>query len=86
MNLLGHLVALLGHNVLALLHICGVHNGVILRVARLVILGVAGLVILSVAGSVMFGVVHGGADLLAVVVLSTMAASMAGSSDGQGRS
>ena len=85
-NLLGHLVALLGHNVLALLHIGGVHNGVILRVARLVVLGVAGLVVLSVAGSVIFSVVHGGADLLAVVVLSTIAASMAGSSDGQGRS
>ena len=84
-NLLGHLVALLGHNVLALLNMSGVHNGVILCVAGLVVLGVANLVVLSVASSVQFSVVHSGADLLAIVVLSTIAASMAGSSAGQGR-
>ena len=42
-NLLGNLVALLSHNVLALLHIGGVHNGVILGVAHLVMLSVADL-------------------------------------------
>ena len=42
-NLLGNLVALLSHNVLALLHIGGVHNGVVLGVADLVVLSVADL-------------------------------------------
>ena len=48
-DLLGHLVALLSHDILAVLDISGVHDGVILGVARLVVLGVA--------GSVNFGVV-----------------------------
>ena len=42
-NLLGNLVALLSHDVLALLHMGGVHNGVILGVADLVVLSVADL-------------------------------------------
>merc|ERR1719180_481196 len=41
-HLLGHLVALLSHNILAVLHIGGVHNSVVLGVACLVVLGVAG--------------------------------------------
>merc|ERR1719234_1794019 len=41
-HLLGHLVALLSHNILAVLHICGVHHSVVLGVAGLVVLGVAG--------------------------------------------
>ena len=40
-NLLRHLVALLGNNVLALLHMGGVHNSVKLGVADLVVLSVA---------------------------------------------
>merc|ERR1711942_336489 len=59
-NLLGDLVALLGHNILALLNVGRVHDGVELGVAgllgdgvaHLVMLRVAGLVMLSVAGSV----------------------------------
>merc|ERR1719234_603648 len=64
-HFLGHLVALLSHNILAVLHIGGVHHSVVL--------GVAGLVVLGVAGGVCGRVVHCGADLLAVVVVSTMA-------------
>ena len=72
-DLLGHLVALLSHNILAVLDISGVHDGVILGVARLVVLGVAG----GVSGRV----VDRGADLLAVAVVPTMA--VAGSSSGK---
>merc|ERR1719430_2642941 len=50
-NLLGDLVALLGHNILALLDVGRVHDGVKL--------GVAGLVMLSVAGGLCVGVVQG---------------------------
>ena len=35
MNLLGHGVAVLGHNVLALLNVSGVHDGVILLMTHL---------------------------------------------------
>ena len=59
-DLLGHLVALLSHNILAVFHIGCVHNGVkfgvadliLLRVANLVVFRVASLVVLGVAGSV----------------------------------
>ena len=72
-DLLRHLVALLSHDILAVLDISGVHDGVILGVACLVVLGVAG----SVSGRV----VDCGADLLAVAVVSAMA--VAGSSSGK---
>merc|ERR1712002_933453 len=66
-NLLGDLVALLGHNILALLDVGRVHDGVELGVAgllgdgvaHLVMLRVAGLVMLSVAGGLCVGVVQG---------------------------
>ena len=51
-DLLGHLVALLSHDILAVLDISGVHDGVILGVARLVVLGVAGGVNFGVVFSV----------------------------------
>ena len=65
-DLLGHLVALLSHNILAVFHIGCVHNGVkfgvadliLLRVANLVVFRVASLVVLGVAGSVDLGVVE----------------------------
>merc|ERR1719234_2650463 len=41
-HLLGHLVALLSHDILALLDVGGVHNSIVLSVACLVVLGVAG--------------------------------------------
>ena len=72
-DLLRHLVALLSHDILAVLDISGVHDGVILGVACLVVLGVAG----SVSGRV----VDCGADLLAVAVVAAMA--VAGSSSGK---
>ena len=72
-HLLGHLVALLSHDILAVLHIGGVHHSVVLGVACLVVLGVAG----GVCGRV----IDCGADLLAVVVVTTMA--VAGSSCGK---
>ena len=50
-DLLGHLVALLSHNILAVLDIGGVHNSVVLGVACLVVLGVAGSVNLCVVFS-----------------------------------
>ena len=64
-DLLGHLVALLSHNILAVLNISGVHHSVVLGVARLVVLGVAG----GVSGRV----VDRGADLLAVAVVPAVA-------------
>merc|ERR1719341_2747842 len=64
-DLLGHLVALLSHYILAVLDIGGVHHSVVLGVACLVVLGVAG----SVCGRV----VDCGADLLAVAVVTTVA-------------
>ena len=51
-HLLGHLVALFSHNILAVLNISGVHDGVVLGVARLVVLGVAGGVNFGVVFSV----------------------------------
>ena len=39
MHLLAHLLAVLGHDVLALLDVGGVHDGVVLLVALLVVLG-----------------------------------------------
>merc|ERR1719234_960465 len=72
-HLLGHLVALLSHDILVVLHIGGVHDSVVLSVACLVVLGVAG----GVCGRV----VDCGADLLAVAVVTTMA--VAGSSCGK---
>ena len=72
-HLLGHLVALLSHDILAVLHIGGVHHSVVLGVAR--------LVVLSVAGGVCGRVIDCGADLLAVAVVTTMA--VAGSSCGK---
>ena len=72
-DLLGHLVALLSHDILAVLDIGGVHHSVVLGVACLVVLGVAG----GVCGRV----VDCGADLLAVAVVTTMA--VAGSSCGK---
>merc|ERR1719481_1366350 len=71
-NLLGDLVALLRHDVLALLDMGRVHNSVILLVALLGVLCVAGLVMLSVAGSVSRRVVHCRAHSLTVVVLTMM--------------
>ena len=64
-DLLGHMVALLSHDILAVLDVSGVHDGVVLGVARLVVLGMAG----GVSGRV----VDGGADLLAVAVVAAMA-------------
>ena len=66
MHLLGHLVALLCHDILAVFHVgrvdhgveLGVANLVLLGVANLVVLRVASLVVLSVAGSVDLGVVE----------------------------
>ena len=72
-DLLGHLVALLSHDILAVLDISGVHHSVVLGVACLVVLGVAG----GVCGRV----VDCGADLLAVAVVTTVA--VAGSSCGK---
>ena len=74
-DLLGHLVALLSHNILAVLNISGVHNSVVLSVASLVVLGVAG----GVSGRV----VDRGADLLAVAVVSAVA--VAGSCCGKAK-
>ena len=59
-DLLGHLVALLSHNILAVFHVGCVDHGVelgvtdliLLRVANLVVLSVASLVVLSVAGCI----------------------------------
>merc|ERR1712058_132371 len=70
-NLLGDLVALLGHNILALLDVGRVHNGVEL--------GVAGLVMLSVAGSVRGRVIDSGADTLSEAVLTMVANTTRGS-------
>ena len=50
-DLLGHLVALLSHDILAVLDISGVHHSVVLGVACLVVLGVAGSVNLCVVFS-----------------------------------
>merc|ERR1719209_613172 len=72
-DLLGHLVALLSHDILAVLDIGGVHHSVVLGVACLVVLGVAG----GVCGRV----VDCGADLLAIAVVTTVA--VAGSSCGK---
>ena len=54
-DLLGHMVALLSHDILAVLDISGVHDGVILGVARLVVLGVAGGVNFGVVFSMAAG-------------------------------
>ena len=51
-HLLGHLVALLCHDILAVFHIGRVNHGVELGVADLVLLGVANLVMFCVASSV----------------------------------
>ena len=56
MHLLGHLVALLCHDILAVFHVGRVDHGVELGVANLVLLGVANLVVLRVANLVMFSV------------------------------
>merc|ERR1719430_292376 len=64
-DLPGNLVAVLSHNILAVLNIGGVHDSVVLSVARLVVLGVAG----GVSGRV----VDRGADLLAVAVVPAVA-------------
>merc|ERR1719228_1335972 len=56
-NLLGDLVPLLSHNILALLHIGGVHNGVMLGVADLVMFSVAGSLYMSVIQSLTVGVI-----------------------------
>ena len=82
-NLLGDLVALLRHDVLALLDMGRVHNSVILLVALLGVLCVAGLVMLSVAGSVSRRVVHCRAHSLTVVVL-TMVTMSRGRGQGNG--
>merc|ERR1711970_1075563 len=74
-DLLGHLVALLSHNILAVLNISGVHHSVVLGVARLVVLGVAG----GVSGRV----VDRGADLLAVAVVPAVAGSCCGKPEGK---
>merc|ERR1712090_85914 len=63
-NLLVDLVALLGHNILALLDVGGVHNSVVL--------GVTLSVLLSVAGGVCGRVVDSGAHSLAIVIVATM--------------
>ena len=88
MNLLGDLVALLGNNVLALLHIGGIHHGVVLGVADLVVLGVANLVMFGVAHLVMFSVagdislrvIDSGADCLVVGIVAMVAVVARGSS------
>ena len=76
-DLLGHMVALLSHNILAVLDVSGVHDGVVL--------GVAHLVVLSVAGGVSGRVVDGGADLLAVAIVAatTVARSRCGKPEGK---
>ena len=51
-HLLGHLVALLCHDILAVFHIGRVNHGVKLSVADLILLGVANLVVFCVASSV----------------------------------
>ena len=52
MHLLGDLVALLCHDILAVFHVGCVHHSVELRVADLILLSVANLVVLCVAGGV----------------------------------
>ena len=56
MNLLGHLVALLCHDILAVFHVGRVNHGVVLGVADLVLLCVANLVVFCVASLVVFSV------------------------------
>ena len=66
MHLLGHLVALLCHDVLAVFHVGCVDHGVelgvadliLLRVANMVVFRVASLIVLSVAGRVNLGVIE----------------------------
>merc|ERR1719228_798701 len=92
-NLLGDLVTLLSHNILALFHIGGVHNGVMFgvagllmdSVADLIMLGVANLVMFSVAGSVCGRVIHSLAPSLSTVTLATMVSNST-TSRGQGSS
>jgi len=92
-NLLGDLVALLGHNILALLDVGRVHDGVELGVAgllgdgvaHLVMLRVAGLVMLSVAGSVRGRVIDSGADTLSEAVLTMVANTTRGNGQAAGR-
>ena len=92
-NLLGDLVALLGHNILALLDVGRVHDGVELGVAgllgdgvaHLVMLRVAGLVMLSVAGSVRGRVIDSGADTLSEAVLPMVANTTRSSGKAAGR-
>merc|ERR550519_3185142 len=67
MHLLGHLVALLHHDVLAVFHVGCVDHGVKLGVADLVVFCVASLVVLSVAGSVGCRVIHSVARVLLLV-------------------
>ena len=74
LDMLGNMVALLRHDILAILHIGGVHHGVIL--------GVALLVVLRMTRRVCGRVIHGCADLLAVAVMP-MAAAIAGCGAGQ---
>jgi len=82
MHLLGNLVALLSHNILAVFHVGRVHHSVklrmanliLLRVANLVVLRVASLIVLSVAGSVNLGVV----ESLALGVLGSIGISSGG--------
>ena len=56
MNLLGHLVALLCHDILAVFHVGRVNHGVVLGVADLILLGVANLVVFCVASLIVFSV------------------------------
>merc|ERR1712055_1255417 len=65
-GLLGHLVALLSHDILAVLDIGGVHHSVVLGVACLVVLGVAGGVNLCVVFSMAVCVV----DAIGVATMS----------------
>ena len=59
MHLLGNLVALLSHNILAVFHVGRVHHSVKLSVADLVLLRVANLVMFSVASLIMLSVAGG---------------------------
>ena len=59
MHLLGNLVALLCHNILAVFHVGCVHHSVELRVADLILLSVANLVVLCVASLIVLSVAGG---------------------------
>ena len=82
-DLLAGLLAVLGHDVLALLDVGSVDDGVVLLMALLVILGGALLVVLGGALLVVLGGVLGGAVLLVVaIVVGTTVSSWGGHGSG----